>query len=37
MGEVEGIPEEDARKEFDVQLWGPVYISKLVCISAVAR
>jgi len=29
FGEVEGIPEEDARKEFDVQFWGPVYISKL--------
>lgn len=29
LGEVEGIPEEDARKEFDVQFWGPVHISKL--------
>ncbi|KDR77719.1 hypothetical protein GALMADRAFT_278758 [Galerina marginata CBS 339.88] len=29
FGEVEGIPEKDARKEFDVQFWGPVYISKL--------
>jgi NAD(P)-dependent dehydrogenase (short-subunit alcohol dehydrogenase family) len=29
FGEIEGIPEEDARKEFDVQFWGPVYISKL--------
>ncbi|KAF8958852.1 hypothetical protein BDZ97DRAFT_1840305 [Flammula alnicola] len=29
FGEVEAIPEEAARKEFDVQFWGPVYISKL--------
>ncbi|KAG5730213.1 hypothetical protein E4T56_gene11666 [Termitomyces sp. T112] len=29
FGEVEAISEEAARKEFDVQLWGPVYISKL--------
>ncbi|PPR01295.1 hypothetical protein CVT24_006370, partial [Panaeolus cyanescens] len=29
FGEVEGIEEEAARKEFDVQFWGPVYISKL--------
>ena len=30
FGEVEGIPEDAARKEFDVLFWGPVYISKLV-------
>jgi len=29
FGEVEAIPEKDARIEFDVQFWGPVYISKL--------
>ncbi|PPQ65795.1 hypothetical protein CVT26_000380 [Gymnopilus dilepis] len=29
FGEVEGIPEDAARKEFDVLFWGPVYISKL--------
>ncbi|KAF9485695.1 NAD(P)-binding protein [Pholiota conissans] len=29
FGEIEGIPEKAARAQFDVQFWGPVYISKL--------
>ncbi|KAK0237927.1 NAD(P)-binding protein [Armillaria nabsnona] len=28
FGEIEGIPEEDARKQFEVQFWGPVRIMK---------
>ncbi|KAF9011873.1 hypothetical protein BDQ17DRAFT_1345015 [Cyathus striatus] len=28
MGEIEAIPEEDARRQFEVQFWGPVNISK---------
>lgn len=30
FGEIEAIPEEDARKEFEVQFWGPVRIMKEV-------
>lgn len=30
FGEVEAIPEDAARTLFNVQFWGPVYISKLV-------
>ncbi|KAF9533225.1 NAD(P)-binding protein [Crepidotus variabilis] len=29
FGEIEGIPEDAARKLFDLLFWGPVYISKL--------
>lgn len=32
IGEIEGIPEEDARQQFEVQFWGPVRVSKEVCI-----
>ncbi|KAF9547695.1 NAD(P)-binding protein [Agrocybe pediades] len=34
FGEVEGIPEADARKEFDVQFWGPVHICKKTAATA---
>jgi NAD(P)-dependent dehydrogenase (short-subunit alcohol dehydrogenase family) len=30
IGEIEGIPLEDAKKQFDVQFWGPVNITKEV-------
>lgn len=29
-GEIEGIPEDDAKMQFEVQFWGPVRISKEV-------
>lgn len=28
LGEIEATPDEDARKEFEVQFWGPVNITK---------
>lgn len=31
FGEIEGMPEEAARKQVEVLFWGPVHISNVVC------
>jgi len=33
MGEIEAIPEEAARSQFEVQFWGPVNITKEVSLA----
>lgn len=37
FGEIEGIPEEDAKRQFDVQFWGPVNVTKEVRSSSPAH